>query len=129
MEFCDEFDEVALNEGYPQARLTGMCIMFPPRVGQAGFRLDTFTALNKYLMGRVNTGAFPPPARWFSPYYPGPEKAPSSAHSALKKDAQDWGPPSEKSQKSNNHSSDNDSAIVLTLASGSFHCRSARMSF
>ena len=49
------------NEGYPQARLTDMCILFPPRVGDAGFRLDTFIALNKYLRGSVNAGAFSDP--------------------------------------------------------------------
>ena len=61
MEFCDEFEEIALNEGYPHDRLTDMCIMFPPRVGQAGFRLYTFMDLNKYLRGRVNIGVFPAP--------------------------------------------------------------------
>ena len=129
MEFCDEFDEVALNEGYPQARLTGMCIMFPPRVGQAGFRLDTFTALNGYLRGRVNAGAFPDHREMVFTLLPQAGKGPILRALCVEKGRSGLGATIREIPKSNNHSSDNDSAIVLTLASGSFHCRSARMSF
>ena len=56
-----------------------MCIMFPSRVGQAGFRLDTFMALNKYLRGRVNIGAFPNPREMVFTLIPWDRKAPPSA--------------------------------------------------
>ena len=48
MEFCDEFDEAALSENPRRRDLTGMCMMFPPRVGQAGFHLDTFHDLMRH---------------------------------------------------------------------------------
>ena len=51
MDFCDEFRQVAFSEGYPRSRLTLMCILFQPRIGQAGFILDTVKALNKYHPG------------------------------------------------------------------------------
>ena len=77
MEFCDEFDEVALSEGYPHDRLTGMCIMFPSRIGQAGFILDTVKALNKYLRGRVDVGAYPDPREMVFTLLPWARKAPT----------------------------------------------------
>ena len=45
MEFCDEFDEAAAIEGPEQDTLLDLSRMFMPRVGQAGFRLDTYTDL------------------------------------------------------------------------------------
>ena len=48
MEFCNEFDEAALSEDPGRRDLTGMCMTFMPRVGQAGFRLDTFQDLMRY---------------------------------------------------------------------------------
>ena len=62
MEFCDEFDE-ADSPGQPNRSqgLAGMAAMFPPRVGQAGFRLETFQDVVDYLTRCIkgNTGPDP----------------------------------------------------------------------
>ena len=62
MEFCDEFDEAASREA-PQRKdtLLDMCRMFMPRVGQAGFRLDTFMDLLSYFARCINANAHPQP--------------------------------------------------------------------
>ena len=62
MQFCDEFDEAASREG-PRQRdaLLDMSRMFMPRVGQAGFRLDTYKGLMTYFAGRIDSGAHPEP--------------------------------------------------------------------
>ena len=61
MEFCDEFDEAASPEGARRETLLKMSRMFMPRVGQAGFRLDTFQALMSYFARCINSGAHPEP--------------------------------------------------------------------
>ena len=49
MEFCDEFDEADSRQlPNPREALLSMVRMFPPRVAQAGFRLDTYTNLVGY---------------------------------------------------------------------------------
>ena len=62
MEFCDDFDEAASHEG-PQRKdiLLDMARMFMPRVGQAGFRLDTFMDLMSYFVRCIDSGAHPQP--------------------------------------------------------------------
>ena len=64
MDFCGEYDEAASREG-SDARgiLTDMIIMFMPRVGQAGFRLDTYQDLNKYLFLCLDSMACPDPRK------------------------------------------------------------------
>ena len=67
LEFCDEFDEAAspeLAEGeQPNRRdaLMDLARMLPPRVGQAGFRLDTYTNLVAYLVRCIERSARPEP--------------------------------------------------------------------
>ncbi len=62
MDFCDEYDEAASSEGSDaRSVLAGMIMMFMPRVGQAGFRLDTFQELDKYLFRCLGSRACPDP--------------------------------------------------------------------
>ncbi len=63
MEFCDEFDEAASRQE-PRQRgiLLDISRMFMPRVGQAGFRLDTFMDLMRYFT-RCIDGYKPPEPR------------------------------------------------------------------
>ena len=61
IEFCDEFDEAALREDPRQRDLPSMCIMFPHRIGQAGFRLDTSMDLCRYLRNCVDRCVRPDP--------------------------------------------------------------------
>ena len=63
MEFCDEYDEADSRQG-PQRRevLMDKTRTFIPRVGQAGFRLDTFNDLNAYI-ARCIKGYSPPEPR------------------------------------------------------------------
>ena len=50
MEFCGEFDEADSPDQPNRSQVLGdMAAMFPPRVGQAGFRLDTFQDVVDYL--------------------------------------------------------------------------------
>ena len=77
MDFCDEFRQVAFSEGYPRSRLTLMCILIQPRIGQAGFILDTVKALNKYLRGRVDVGAYPDPREMVFTLLPWARKSPT----------------------------------------------------
>ena len=62
MEFCGEFDEADSPE-QPNRRevLTDKAAMFPPRVGQAGFRLDTFQGLVDYLTRCIKSNTRPDP--------------------------------------------------------------------
>ena len=62
MEFCDEFNQAASSEG-PRRRKTllDMSRMFMPRVGQAGFRLDTFKDLIGYLVRCIDSYTHPEP--------------------------------------------------------------------
>ena len=76
MEFCDELDEAALNEDPRQRDLTGMCIMFMPRIGQAGFRLETSMDLDSYLRGCLNAGASPDPREMVFTLLPWARKGP-----------------------------------------------------
>ena len=48
--FCDEFDEAANAEDSHKRDLRGICMMFSPRVGQAGFRLGRGKHLVHYFM-------------------------------------------------------------------------------
>ena len=62
MQFCDEFDAAAASEQSNRRDvLTDMATMFPPRVGQAGFRLDTYTALIGYFTRCIQRSARPEP--------------------------------------------------------------------
>ena len=49
-DFCDEFDEAAHGEDSRKRDLRGVCMTFPPRVGQAGFRLGRGKHLFHYFM-------------------------------------------------------------------------------
>ena len=62
MEYCDEFDE-AESANAPGLRKTLLDISrrFMPRVGQAGFRLDTFNDLHTYFVRCINNRAGPQP--------------------------------------------------------------------
>ena len=62
MEFCGEFDE-ADSPDQPNRRqaLGDMTAMFPPRVGQAGFRLDTFQDVVDYITRCIKGSARPDP--------------------------------------------------------------------
>ena len=60
-EFCDEFDEAAHGEGSAKRDLQGMCMMFMPRVGQAGFRLETFQDLMRYFTRCIKGNTRPEP--------------------------------------------------------------------
>ena len=62
MEFCDEFDDAASREG-PRQRdiLLDMSRMFMPRVGRAGFHLDTFRDLNGYFVRCIEGRTHPQP--------------------------------------------------------------------
>ena len=62
MEFCDEFDGAASREGPGRrANLLDMSRMFMPRVGRAGFRLDTFQALMGYFARCIDADTHPDP--------------------------------------------------------------------
>ena len=62
MEFCDEFDEAASRESpRRRANLLDMCSMFMPRVGRAGFRLDTFQDLMRYFARCTDANTHPEP--------------------------------------------------------------------
>ena len=62
MEFCDEFDQAASREE-PRHRetLLDMSRMFMPRVGRAGFRLETFQDLMSYFARCIDRCAHPEP--------------------------------------------------------------------
>ena len=60
-EFCDEFDEAAHGEGSAKRDLRGICMMFPPRVGQAGFRLGKGKDLVRYFLGCRDNRTAPEP--------------------------------------------------------------------
>ena len=61
MEFCDEFDEADSPDQPNRSHLTGMAVMFPPRVGQAGFRLETFQDVVDYLTRCIKGNRSPDP--------------------------------------------------------------------
>ncbi len=61
MQFCDEFDQALLSEDSHKRDLTGICMMFPPRVGQAGFRLDKGQDLVRYFLGCIQNRTGPEP--------------------------------------------------------------------
>ena len=61
MEFCDEFDQAAARQGPRRETLLEMSRMFMPRVGQAGFRLDTFMALMRYFTRCIDRNSHPQP--------------------------------------------------------------------
>ena len=62
MQFCDEFDEADSHE-QPNRRqvLMNMAGMFPPRVGQARFRLDTYMDLVGYFARCIERNTRPEP--------------------------------------------------------------------
>ena len=62
MEFCDEFDETVFHEA-PRHRdiLLDMSRMFIPRVGQAGFHLDTYKDLLGYFVRCIDNCYHPEP--------------------------------------------------------------------
>ena len=56
MEFCDEFDQALLREPAPRRSvLKHVCMDFPHRVGQAGYRLGRDMELVTYFMNCVDT--------------------------------------------------------------------------
>ena len=62
MEFCDEFDEAVLSEPAPsRGILIRMCMMFPPRVGEAGFRVGRGMELKNYFVNCLDTRTWPEP--------------------------------------------------------------------
>ena len=62
MQFCDEFDEADSREQPNRCEvLMNMAGMFPPRVGQAGFRLETYTDLVGYFARCIERRARPEP--------------------------------------------------------------------
>ena len=80
MEFCDEFDEAASRNAPCQGDiLLDLSRMFMPRVGRAGFRLDTFKDLISYFMRCIDSRTHPNPMKSCSPCYPGLGEAPASA--------------------------------------------------
>ena len=61
-QFCDEFDKAASAEPAPSREsLHSVCMMFPPRVSQAGYRLGKSKELVSYFMGRIGNGPGPDP--------------------------------------------------------------------
>ena len=77
MQFCNEFDEAVLSEDPHKRDLTGMCMMFPPRVGQAGFRLDTSMALVRYFLGCIQNRKAPDPREVVFTLIPWARRGPS----------------------------------------------------
>ena len=62
MEFCDDFDEAASRNAPCQGTiLLDLSRMFMPRVGRAGFRLDTFKDLISYFMRCIDSRTHPEP--------------------------------------------------------------------
>ena len=62
MEFCDELEEAAFQEDpYQRNTLLEMSRMFMPRVGRAGFRLETYTDLMGNLVSCIDSRALPQP--------------------------------------------------------------------
>ena len=62
MQFCDEFDKAASAEPAPsRGALQSICMMFPPRVAQAGYRLGKGKELVSYFLGRIGNGPGPEP--------------------------------------------------------------------
>ncbi len=77
MEFCDELDESDLGEPHPNPDTrSSMCIMFPSRIGQAGFRLDTFGDLNRYLHQCIDNRSTPDPREMVFTLIPWAKKGP-----------------------------------------------------
>ena len=77
MEFCDEFDEAASHEGPGQRKtLLAMSQMFMPRVGQAGFRLDTFKNLISYFVRCIEGCDLPEPRQIVFTLIPWAKKGP-----------------------------------------------------
>ena len=61
-QFCDEFDEAASAEPAPsRGALHSICMMFPPRVAQAGYRLGKSKELVSYFMRCKDTRTAPEP--------------------------------------------------------------------
>ena len=60
-EFCDEFDEASSPESTRRRDLKGVCMMFPPRVGEAGYRLGKGMELVRYFLGCRDNGTAPDP--------------------------------------------------------------------
>ncbi len=78
MEFCDEFDEAASREQPGrQGALLDMCRKFMPRVGQAGFRLDTFMDLDRYFVRCHDSRTCPEPRDIVFTLLPWAAKGPS----------------------------------------------------
>ena len=62
MQFCDEFDEAASAEPAPSRRaLQSICMMFPHRVTQAGYRLGRGKELVSYFLDCIHNGPSPDP--------------------------------------------------------------------
>ena len=77
LDSCDEYDEAVSREGSGARRvLSDMIMMFMPRVGQAGFRLDTFQDLNNYLFRCLDSLACPEPREIVFPLLPWAAKGP-----------------------------------------------------
>ena len=77
VEFCDEYEEAAYGEKpAPKHALSDKIRMFMPRVGRAGFRLDTFQDLNKYLHLCLDNQAAPQPREMVFTLIPWARKGP-----------------------------------------------------
>ena len=62
MQFCDEFDKAASAEPAPSREaLRSICMMFPPRVSQAGYRLGKSKELVSYFLGSIDARTGPDP--------------------------------------------------------------------
>lgn len=77
MEFCDEYDQAALSELVPNREtLRSMCIMFPPRVRQAGFILGKGNDLVRYFIRCIDNGTYPEPCEVVFTLIPWSRKGP-----------------------------------------------------
>ena len=77
MEYCDEFDETYAREAPKQQQpLLNFSAMFIPRVGQAGFRLDTFNDLRSYFQRCIYSNARPDPKEFVFTLIPWARKGP-----------------------------------------------------
>ena len=77
MEFCDEFDEAVLSEPRPShSSLQGICMMFPHRVAQAGYRLGKGKDLVRYFMDCIQNRTGPEPREVVFTLIPWAQKGP-----------------------------------------------------
>ena len=61
MQFCDEFDKAAAEPAPSRGALQSICMMFPPRVTQAGYRLGKGKELVSYFLSSIDARTGPEP--------------------------------------------------------------------